>query len=81
MAKNYEIPIEMLETHNMKSLEGYKEDFGDNLDTEKMFYQTFLIQTDYICNKIVEGVATWDDYKEEKEARAFARSMLSASNS
>lgn len=76
MSKNYEIPIEMLETYNMMSLEDYKEMFGDNLGTEKMFYQTFLIQTDYICNKIVEGVATWEDYEEEKIARAFAREQL-----
>lgn len=77
----YNIPIEILEAHNMTSLDNYKEIFGDTIDTEKTFYQTFLLQTDYICNKIVEGVATWEDYAEEKEARAFARSMLSSSNS
>lgn len=73
---NYEIPIETLNKHNMVSLEEYKERKGDTVDTEIMFYQTFLIQTDYICNKIVEGVATWDDYAEEKTARQFAREQL-----
>lgn len=76
MAK-YEIPIEILEAHNMVSLEDYKNRNGDTIDTQKTFYQTFLLQTDYICNKIVEEVATWEDYAEEKEARAFARKQLS----
>ena len=29
------IPIEILEKYNMKSLEEYKEDFGNFADTEK----------------------------------------------
>lgn len=78
---NYTIPTELLDKYCMPPLDQYKEDFGDTVATKRMFYQTFLLQTDYICNKIVEGVATWEDYREEKEARAFARSMLSSSNS
>ena len=50
------IPIEILEKYNMKSLEEYKEDVGNFADTEKMFYETFLIQTDHIPNKIIESL-------------------------
>lgn len=65
---NYEIPIEILEAHHISPKEEY--------DSENTFYKSFLCATDYICNKIVEGVATWEDYEEEKTARAFAREQL-----
>lgn len=45
---------EILLEYHMVTLEDYKKDFGDNIETEKMFYHTFLIQTDHIPNKIVE---------------------------
>lgn len=45
---------EILQQFNMKSLDGYKEDYGDSIDTEIGFYQTFLFQTDYIDNKLNE---------------------------
>lgn len=49
------IPIEILTKYNMISLEEYKESDGDTVDTEKMFYETFLKQTDHIPLKIFEG--------------------------
>lgn len=39
-------------------------------------YRAFLENTDYICNKIVEGVATWDDYADEKKYRQIAREEI-----
>ena len=33
--------------YNMTNLEEYKAIFGNALDTERTFYQTFLIQTDH----------------------------------
>ena len=71
------IPIEILEKYNMKSLEEYKEDFGNSADTEKMFYETFLIQTDFIPNKILEGVATSEEYADELYYREVARQQIS----
>lgn len=64
----YEIPTELLKKYGMGQKNSY--------EFERDFYVTFLTCTDYICNKIVEGVATWKDYAEEKEARAFAREQL-----
>ena len=48
------ISNEILKKYNMLSLDEYKTMFGDNLDTERTFYQTLLIQTDHIPNKIIE---------------------------
>ena len=48
------IPNDILEKYRMKPLDEYKEDFGDSVDTEYMFYKTFLTQTDHVPNKITE---------------------------
>lgn len=50
------ITEEMLKKYNMTTLEHHKKCFGDNVDTEKAFYKTFLIQTDHIPNKIIESL-------------------------
>lgn len=71
------IPKEICEKYNMTSLEEYKNEFGDSADTEKMFYETFLIQTDFISNKILEGVATSEDYVDELYYREIARREIS----
>lgn len=73
MAKNnYEIPTELLEKHHLADKEFYESDHD--------FYISFLCATDYICNKVVEGVSTWDDYADEKIARQFAREQLAGNN-
>lgn len=50
------IPIELLTKYHMVSLDEYKEFDGDTVDTERMFYETFLKQTDHIPLKIFENV-------------------------
>ena len=49
------ISTELLNKYHMVVLEEYKQIFGDNVDTEKMFYETFLKQTDHIPLKIIEA--------------------------
>ena len=74
-----EITNKVLLKYNMVSLDEYKEMFGDTLDTELTFYQTFLIQTDYIPNKIVEAQILGeelDDYTEILNYRKFARQEI-----
>lgn len=71
------IPVEILKKYNMGSLEEYKKDFGDSADIERMFYETFLTQTDFILNKILEGVATSADYADELYYREIARQQIS----
>ena len=48
----------------------------NHLDDELGMYQTYLIRTDYICNKIVEGVSTREDYAEELNYRNIARQEI-----
>lgn len=56
------ITAEMLKKYNMTTLGHHKKCFGDNTDTEKTFYKTFLMQTDHIPLKIfesfIENIAT-----------------------
>ena len=70
------IPTELLEKYNMKSLDDYKEDFGDSTSTERTFYQTFLIQTDHIPLKLIEGSNSSADVAEELKYREIARQEL-----
>lgn len=71
--------LDILKKYNMRSLEEYKERHGNNIDTEMTFYQTFLIQTDHIPNKIIEaqvlGIEV-DNYKEILELRQYARDEI-----
>lgn len=62
------IPIEHLQMHNISL--NHLED--DELGT----YQTYLDKTDYIVCKIFEGVATWEDYQDEKTYRQIAREEI-----
>lgn len=75
------IPKELLIKYNMASLEEYKQIFNDasETDTELMFYDTFLKQTDHIPNKIIEAQAlgnTPNDYTEILNHRQFARDEI-----
>lgn len=70
---------EILKKYSMKSLEEYKQRFGDSIETEIEFYQTFLIQTDHIPNKIIEAQimgAKIDDYTEILQLRQNARKEI-----
>ena len=70
------IPTNLLEKYSMKSLDGYKEDFGDSTDTERMFYHTFLIQTDHIPLKLIEGSVSSANVAEELKYREIARQEI-----
>ena len=45
---------EILNKYNMVTLDEYKAMFENEEGVELTFYQTFLIQTDHIPNKIIE---------------------------
>lgn len=77
------IPQDILNKYGMKTLDGYKEDFGDSIDTEIVFYKTFLVQTDYIDNKILEGIVYGKSPEELKskygdilEIREYCREQI-----
>ena len=72
------IPVNMLIKYQMgfdgETTEEVKERYGDE------FYSVFLIQTDHIPNKILEGVATSADYADELYYREVARQELDKLN-
>lgn len=69
------IPVELLIKYQMgfegETTEEVKERYGDE------FYTVFLTQTDFIPNKILEGVATSAEYADELYYREFARQQIS----
>ena len=73
------IKEELLKKYDMLSLKEYKDIFGDTLNTEITFLKTFLIQTDYIPNKLIESqimTINCDDYTEELQTRQFCREQI-----
>ena len=48
-----------------------------NAGEEIEFYRSFLVLTDHIPNKILEGVATSEEYANELYYREFARKQIS----
>lgn len=63
------IPKEIHEKYHLADITEY--------ETESVFYETFLIQTDFVPNKILEGVATSEEYADELYYREVARRELS----
>lgn len=63
------IPKEMCEKYSVADVSEYA--------TESEFYTAFLSATDFIPNKILEGVATSDEYADELYYREFARQQIS----
>lgn len=51
------------------------EEFQD-AGEEVEFYRSFLVLTDHIPNKILEGVATSEEYANELYYREFARKQI-----
>ena len=47
-----------------------------NTGEEIEFYRSFLVLTDHIPNKILEGVATSEEYADELYYREFARKQI-----
>ena len=66
---NVKIPKEIYEKYEIIKPSDYP--------TEEDFYKTFLSVTDFIPNKIIEGVATSADYADELYYRKVARQQIS----
>ena len=76
------IPTEVLNRFSMQTLDWYKEQHGDTLDTEVTFYKTFLIVTDYVPSKMMEaqlaGETVNEDYSMVLQYRKEAREAINA---
>ena len=75
------IAEDLLARYKMGSLDFFAQVEGTE-NAEAAFYQTFLLKTDYVPNKIIEaqalGAQLDQDYTEVLQARTFARAQLSA---
>ena len=75
------ISEELLVRYNMGNIEDYEALAGSKEKGKYDFYRTFLIQTDYLPNKIIEaqalGIPIDQDYTQILQARAYARQKLS----
>lgn len=75
------IPEKLLARYHMACMEDYENMAGGRKQGEYVFYRTFLIQTDYVPNKIIEAQAMGEqvdqDYTEILQARAYAREQIS----
>ena len=62
---------EMAGKYGLAPLEEFQ-DAGEEIE----FYRSFLVLTDHIPNKILEGVATSEEYANELYYREFARKQI-----
>ena len=62
---------EIAEKYGLAQLEEFQ-DAGEEIE----FYKSFLVLTDHIPNKILEGVATSEEYADELYYREFARKQI-----
>lgn len=70
------IPITLVQKYGVMTLEKCIEIFGDSTDTERTFYQTFLMKTDHISLKLIEGSVSSADVAEELKYREIARQEI-----
>ena len=75
------IPEKLLARYHMACMEDYEKIAGGRKQGEYDFYRTFLIQTDYVPNKMIEAQAVVTPrvqaYTQILQARAYARQRLS----
>ena len=75
------ISEDLLVRYNMGNIEDYEALAGSKEKGKYDFYRTYLIQTDYVPNKIIEAQAMGEqvdqDYTEILQARAYAREQIS----
>lgn len=70
------IPVALVQKYDMATLEKCIEMFGESANTERTFYQTFLMQTDHIPLKLIEGSVSSADVAEELKYREIARQEI-----
>ena len=73
------IPNEMLEKYGILPYEECAQQWAeieDEVEKEKLFCRLFLSETDFITSKILEGVATSEEYADELYYREFARKQI-----
>lgn len=71
-----DFPIEILNKYDLPPLSEYVKTATDRPEVIEGYYKQFLINSNHVCDEILEGVATSSDYADELYYREFARQQI-----
>lgn len=68
-----DFPIEILNKYDLPPLSEYVKTATDRPEVIEGYYRQFLINSNHVCDEILEGAATSKEYADELYYREFAR--------
>ena len=71
-----DFPIEILNKYDLPPLSEYIKTATDRPEVIEGYYKQFLINSNHVCDEILEGVATSEEYADELYYREVARQEL-----
>ena len=75
-----DFPIEILNKYDLPPLSEYIKTATDRPEVIEGYYKQFLINSKHVCDEILEGVATSEEYADELYYREVARQELDKLN-
>lgn len=75
-----DFPIEILNKYDLPPLSEYIKTATDRPEVIEGYYKQFLINSNHVCDEILEGVATSEEYADELYYREVARQELDKLN-
>lgn len=75
-----DFPIEILNKYDLPPLSEYVKTATDRPEVIEGYYKQFLINSNHVCDEILEGVATSEEYADELYYREVARQELDKLN-
>ena len=75
-----DFPTEILNKYDLPPLSEYIKTATDRPEVIEGYYKQFLINSNHVCDEILEGVATSEEYADELYYREVARQELDKLN-
>lgn len=75
-----DFPIEILNKYDLPPLSEYVKTATDRPEVIEGYYRQFLINSNHVCDEILEGVVASSDYADELYYREVARQELDKLN-
>lgn len=75
-----DFPIEILNKYDLPPLSEYVKTATDRPEVIEGYYKQFLINSNHVCDEILEGVVASSDYADELYYREVARQELDKLN-
>ena len=75
-----DFPNEILNKYGLPPLSEYVKTATDRPEVIEGYYKQFLINSNHVCDEILEGVATSEEYADELYYREVARQELDKLN-